>query len=486
MNTENLSTLKIHKLTQAQYDRELAAGRIDPNALYLTPDEEIDLAPYATVEQLNGKADAVHTHAISDVANLQSTIDSTLASAKSYTDSAVSGKADASHNHDDRYYTESEVDTKLSAKADTSHNHDSAYDAKGAAADALASAKSYTDTKVSGLASTTVVDNKISSHNTSAEVHSDIRDLISALSTKVSNFLDVDDTTTDQLSEVLTLIENNKGTLDSLTSSKVNVSDIVDNLTTSNASKVLSAKQGVTLKVLIDALQEAVDGKAAATHSHAIADVTGLQTALDEKDTAIEAAMTAASNQDAVVLAEAQKYAKEYADSAVSGKADASHNHAISDITNLQTVLDEKATQASLNSHTGNTTVHVTAAERTAWNAIEDNANNYTDDKVATVNNALTAHTGNADIHFTAVERTKLSGISEGANKTVVDSALSSTSVNPVSNSVVTSALNTATEAIVANTQSISAHTTSIATLRADVDAIVEITSQEIRNLFSV
>lgn len=41
MNTENLSTLKIHRLTQAQYDRELEAGRIDPSAIYLTPDEEI-------------------------------------------------------------------------------------------------------------------------------------------------------------------------------------------------------------------------------------------------------------------------------------------------------------------------------------------------------------------------------------------------------------------------------------------------------------
>ena len=40
MRTENLSTLKIHKLTQAQYDRELEAGRIDATALYLTPDED--------------------------------------------------------------------------------------------------------------------------------------------------------------------------------------------------------------------------------------------------------------------------------------------------------------------------------------------------------------------------------------------------------------------------------------------------------------
>ena len=52
MITENLSTLKIHKLTQEQYDRELAAGRIDETALYLTPDEDSDLSQYATTEQV--------------------------------------------------------------------------------------------------------------------------------------------------------------------------------------------------------------------------------------------------------------------------------------------------------------------------------------------------------------------------------------------------------------------------------------------------
>ena len=62
MITENLSTLKIHKLTQEQYDREFAAGRIDENALYLTPDEDIDLSEYVTINQLNSKADANHNH----------------------------------------------------------------------------------------------------------------------------------------------------------------------------------------------------------------------------------------------------------------------------------------------------------------------------------------------------------------------------------------------------------------------------------------
>lgn len=189
-----------------------------------------------------------------------------------------------------------EIAEAVSTKADTSHNHDSAYDVKGA--------------------STTAVD----THNVATDAHNDIRVLITELTTKLNNFLDVDDTTSDQLSEVLTLIDNNKGTLESLTTSKVNVADIIDNLTTASADKVLSAKQGVAIKELIDALQEAVDGKAASVHTHAI-----------------------------------------------------------SDVTNLQTTLDAKATQENLDSHTSNTDIHITSDERTAWNAIEENVKTYAD-----------------------------------------------------------------------------------------------------------
>lgn len=66
MNTENLSTLKIHKLTQAQYERELAAGKIDPNALYLTPDEEVDLSGYATKSEVSSAISAI-SHPIKSV-----------------------------------------------------------------------------------------------------------------------------------------------------------------------------------------------------------------------------------------------------------------------------------------------------------------------------------------------------------------------------------------------------------------------------------
>lgn len=53
MKTENLSTLIIHRLSQAQYDRELAAGNINENEFYLTPDENFDLSKYATKEYVD-------------------------------------------------------------------------------------------------------------------------------------------------------------------------------------------------------------------------------------------------------------------------------------------------------------------------------------------------------------------------------------------------------------------------------------------------
>ena len=45
MQTENLLNLKIHKLTNAQYDREKEAGNLDPTALYLTPDNSFEVNP---------------------------------------------------------------------------------------------------------------------------------------------------------------------------------------------------------------------------------------------------------------------------------------------------------------------------------------------------------------------------------------------------------------------------------------------------------
>lgn len=42
---------------------------------------------------------------------------------KTYISNLLKGKADSSHTHDDRYYTESEIDIKLNGKANNSHTH---------------------------------------------------------------------------------------------------------------------------------------------------------------------------------------------------------------------------------------------------------------------------------------------------------------------------------------------------------------------------
>lgn len=52
MITQNLPTLKIHQLTDEQYKRVKESEDYDPNALYLTPDEVINLSNYVTKEEM--------------------------------------------------------------------------------------------------------------------------------------------------------------------------------------------------------------------------------------------------------------------------------------------------------------------------------------------------------------------------------------------------------------------------------------------------
>ncbi len=84
----------------------------------------------------------------------------------------------------------------------------------------------------------------------------EVDNLVNGLSARLDAFFDTDDTTLDELSEIVAYIKSNKSLIDSITTSKVSVSDIINNLTTSVANKPLSAAQGVALKTLIDTLSE--------------------------------------------------------------------------------------------------------------------------------------------------------------------------------------------------------------------------------------
>ena len=111
----------------------------------------------------------------------------------------------------------------------------------------------YTATEV-GADATGTAASKVSSHNTDGSAHNDIRLVLQELTNKINAFLDSDDTTLDELTELITAIQNNQNTISQLTSNKVNVADIVNNLTTNASNKPLSAAQGVAIKKLIDAI----------------------------------------------------------------------------------------------------------------------------------------------------------------------------------------------------------------------------------------
>jgi hypothetical protein len=113
-------------------------------------------------------------------------------------------------------------------------------------------------------------------------------------------------------------------------------------------------------------------GKANTVHSHAISDVTGLQTALDAKadDSEIASLDTRVDSLEAGggVTAHAADTTGVHgiADTSVlvtatdlstglATKAATSHSHAISDVTSLQSALDAKATATSVSDHLSDT-----------------------------------------------------------------------------------------------------------------------------------
>lgn len=100
---------------------------------------------------------------------------------------------------------------------------------------------------------------QISTHNTHAEAHNDIRVMLGELNTKLTNFLNGEfDADLDQAIEIVEYIKANRGLIDAVTKAKVNVTDIVDDLITPFKDRPLSANQGALLNNLINSLDTRV------------------------------------------------------------------------------------------------------------------------------------------------------------------------------------------------------------------------------------
>lgn len=288
------------------------------------------------------------------------------------------------------------------------------------------------------------------------------------------------------------------------------IANLLDNDTAAVDSIMELAEAMETNADAIEALRGIAGGKADADHNHDSRYYTEseIDTKISNINTSIGGKAAKATTISGYGITDA--YTKSQVDSALSGKANTSDIPTVptkvSAFTNdsgyltavpseyiTETELSAKgyAAQSGLDSHTGNTDVHITSAERTKLAGIATGAqvntitgvkgnseNSYRTGNVnitaaniglGNVNNtsdankpvssaqqsaidsasasALSSAKTYADGLNTAMDtrmdaaESKLSGIADGANKTTVDSALSSSSTNPVQNKVVNSAL---------------------------------------------
>lgn len=120
-------------------------------------------------------------------------------------------------------------------------------------------------------------------HNANTSAHNDIRLLIAELGNRLNAVANSEDVNLDQLSEIVAYIKSNKSLIDTITTNKVNYSDIINNLTTNVSNKPLSAAQGVELKALLDALTALVGTLPEETNATSLAEYIYL-IALDCRD----------------------------------------------------------------------------------------------------------------------------------------------------------------------------------------------------------
>ena len=121
--------LETQKVDLIPYDREIAALKQKDSELSGNISSHNHDGRYFTESEINAKlaekSDTLHSHVWS----------------------AITGKPNtflpSTHSHDDRYFTESEMNNKLAGKSDTSHNHNNQY-----------YVKSEVDTKLNGKSNT--------------------------------------------------------------------------------------------------------------------------------------------------------------------------------------------------------------------------------------------------------------------------------------------------------------------------------------------
>ncbi|MCI7208470.1 MAG: phage tail repeat domain-containing protein [Clostridium sp.] len=318
---------------------------------------EIDLSGYVTKDELNNKADKTELHEHSNKNILDGITQDKISSWDNK--SNFSGKYEDLENPPtiptvdvNKNY----VDTQLNKKVDKKNGYSLISDTE---IQRLANVDNYDDSDIKNTLKSKADKTELHSHNNKEVLDSITRAKINSWDNKSDFSGDYNDLSNpptipivdSALSSTSTnAIQNKvvKSALDGKANSSHNHSykDLSDKPTipTVDSSLSTTSTNAIQNKVVANAL----NGKANSSHTHNISDITNLQTTLDNKSDIghihsykdlsdkpiIDSALSSTSTN-----AIQNKVVK----NALDGKANSSHNHSISNITNLQTTLDGKS-----------------------------------------------------------------------------------------------------------------------------------------------
>ena len=420
---------------------------------------------------------------------------------KAEMDSTFATKEDIKHNHDGVYvkigdsYTKDEMDSNFALKTELEHNHDEVYAKIGdaytkAEMDAALAAKVEQETfnaEIESLEGKIATD--IETHNTATGAHADIRTEVAA---KVAKADIVTDLATSDDTKVLAASQGAalKTELDTLTTglgdgtvvvntaTKLDLDSDVGGLTqpiyfadgkpatTTYALDLAGENFGLVKSGGDVTIKDGVITVNDDSHAHITTDVDGLDETLasinkdifDHKNNknnphnvnleqlGVTATATELNTLDGITAITTEL-------NVLNGitASTAELNYVKGVTSGIQDQIDSKASQESFNTHTGDTTSHITADERTKWNAkqsaitgaattitgsnlttnralisngsgkvavsaVTSTELGYLDGVTSNIQNQFDSHTGNTTVHITSTERTNWNAAKTHAN----------------------------------------------------------------------
>ena len=156
------------------------------------------------------------------------------------------GKVNASELN--RYYTKTESDSLLNEKTDKIATNE--------LTKRVAKNETNIDVLTQNKANKSDIIDNLTTNNSNQMLSARQGYRLNNMINDINALLKSDNINLDTIQEIVNYIENNKDLIDDIMLTKVNISDVIDNLTTTDSTKPLSANQGVVLKEFIDALPE--------------------------------------------------------------------------------------------------------------------------------------------------------------------------------------------------------------------------------------